>query len=191
MLKIDFDTTMGEILDRYPSARVGLFQRYHIGGCLACGYDLSDTLGAVRKAQNIEDSLPGIVECIESSVSVEAKLHISAADVLDAHGKGQKLHFFDVRLPSEFEAGHLPGAQVLNVELTFEALDSWPKGTAIITYSDYGRRSLDKASYFCAYGLKNVRSMDGGLEAWRRLGGPVEMAGEGGPSLEPLPLVKS
>ena len=27
------DTTMEEILRAYPSAKIGLFQRYHIGGC--------------------------------------------------------------------------------------------------------------------------------------------------------------
>ena len=33
-------------------------------------------------------------------------------------------------------------------------------------YSNAGRRSLEVASYFMAYGFTNVRNMAGGLEAW-------------------------
>ncbi len=29
-----------------------------------------------------------------------------------------------------------------------------------------GRRSLDKAAYFQAYGFTNARSLDGGIQAW-------------------------
>ena len=52
------------------------------------------------------------------------------------------------------------------MELTFEALDSWPKETPIVFYSNEGRRSLDKAAYFQAYGFTNARSLDGGIQAW-------------------------
>ena len=44
-LEIGLNTTMDEILRVYPSAKLGLFRRYHIGGCTACGYQLTDTLG--------------------------------------------------------------------------------------------------------------------------------------------------
>jgi len=43
-LEIIASTTMGEILGAYPSAKLGLFRRYHIGGCTACGYQPTDTL---------------------------------------------------------------------------------------------------------------------------------------------------
>lgn len=50
--------------------------------------------------------------------------------------------------------------------MTFEALDSWPKETQIVFYSNAGGRSLDKAAYFQAYGFKNARSLDGGIQVW-------------------------
>jgi monothiol glutaredoxin len=62
--------------------------------------------------------------------------------------------------------GHIPGAQFLTLELKFEALDTWPKDTRIVCYSNAGHRSLEVASYFMAYGFTNVRNMAGGLEAW-------------------------
>jgi catechol 2,3-dioxygenase-like lactoylglutathione lyase family enzyme len=37
---------------------------------------------------------------------------------------------------------------------------------AIDFYSNQGRRSLDKASYFRAYGFPRARSLTGGLAAW-------------------------
>ena len=43
------DTTMEEILRAYPSAKIGLFQRYHIGGCASCCYQPTDTLAEVRR----------------------------------------------------------------------------------------------------------------------------------------------
>jgi metal-sulfur cluster biosynthetic enzyme len=43
-IEITADTTMGEILQAYPAAKVGLFQRYHIGGCSACSYQPTDTV---------------------------------------------------------------------------------------------------------------------------------------------------
>ena len=49
MTEIAPNTTMEEILNAYPSARLELFRRYHVGGCQACGYQVSDTLDQVRR----------------------------------------------------------------------------------------------------------------------------------------------
>ena len=43
-LEISASTTMGKILSAYPSAKLGLFRRYHIGGCTA-----ADAQGEARK----------------------------------------------------------------------------------------------------------------------------------------------
>lgn len=183
-LQITLNTTMGEILEAYPAAKIGLFQRYHIGGCQACGYEPADTLEDVCRAQGVSDTLDEITACIEWSEAIEARLHASAGDVLRAVAGGESLCLLDTRLPSEFAAAHIPGARLLTVELTFEALDSWPKDMSIITYSTRGRRSLEKASYLTAYGLRGVRSLDGGVDAWRALGGNLVTANH----TQPLPL---
>jgi hypothetical protein len=47
---------MEEILRAYPSAKVGLFQRYHVGGCESCSYKPTETLEDVRLNFNIQDS---------------------------------------------------------------------------------------------------------------------------------------
>src|SRR5258706_11747782 len=39
--------TMGQVTSVFPSAQRALFQKYHVGGCSSCGFQLSDTLGTV------------------------------------------------------------------------------------------------------------------------------------------------
>ena len=180
------DTTMGEILSVYPSAKLGLFRRYHIGGCAACGYEPTDTMAEVMREHNIADQLDAVIVCIRESADVDAGLQIlptvvaatlqpendsrllvvQSPEVVAALQRGEKWRLIDVRSPEEWETLHIPGAQLLTIELKFEALDSWPKDTPIIFYSNTGRHSLEVASYFVAYGATHVRSMAGGIEAW-------------------------
>ena len=189
MPDITLNTTMAEILAAYPAAKLGLFRRYHIGGCTACGYKPEDTLEQVCVQYNIKDSLETIVNVVRESSAAEAKLLIlptmvgsstqaalpdfAASDSPCRDGSGGQTkeeiisdRIIDVRTPEEFDAGHIPGAQLLTVELTFEALDSWPKDTPIVFYSNTGKRGLEKASYFMAYGFTNVRNIAGGLALW-------------------------
>ena len=189
-LKISSETTMGEILSAYPSAKLELFRRYHVGGCTACGYQLSDTLEQVCREHNISDPLEQVIEYIRNSRDVEAKLQIlptvlvtsiqntlvteptqmvnlSGDDLAEALQGGQTWYLVDVRSPEEWEQGHLPDAQLLTTELKFEMLDRWSKNTPILFYSNSGRRGLETASYFVAYGFSNVRNLAGGLRTWR------------------------
>ncbi|HEY3131156.1 MAG TPA: rhodanese-like domain-containing protein [Acidobacteriota bacterium] len=167
--KIRPHTTMGEILAEYPSAKIALFQRYHVGGCASCGYELTETLEQVRQKHSIQDSLEQIIACIHESEDVEAKLHVSPEQLAAAVKRKDLLLILDARSAGEYQAGHLPGAHHLTLELKFEGLDTWPKDTPIVFYSNEGGRSLDAASYFGAYGFTNVRSLDGGLKAWREV----------------------
>ena len=181
-LEISAGTTMGDILIAYPSAKLGLFRRYHIGGCAACGYQPEDTLEKAMGDHNIADPLEAVIACIVESRQVEAGFQIlpsvvaaalkpqlagvSSPEVEAALERGESWPLIDVRSPEEWEKGHISGAQFLTLELKFEALDTWPKDTRIVFYSNTGHRSLEVASYFMAYGFTNVRNMTGGLEAW-------------------------
>jgi rhodanese-related sulfurtransferase len=165
-LIITADTTMGEILQAYPAAKVGLFQRYHIGGCSACSYQPTDTVAEVCATHKITDSIEQIAACIRGSDAVEMELHIRPTQVAAGLRSGEGWRVLDARTPEEFARRRLPSAQLITHALTFEVLDSWPKHTPIVIVSNRGQRSLERASYFRAYGMTNVRSMDGGLEAW-------------------------
>ena len=160
------ETTMEAILQVYPSAKVGLFQRYHIGGCQSCSYKPTETLEEVRRNFNIKDTLEEIVAAIRASAAVFQSLHISPRDLAAALKDGEGLTLLDARKREEYDTGNLPGSRLISVELTFEILDTWPKDTFLVFYSNHGRRSLDKASYFRAYGFPRARSLTGGLAAW-------------------------
>jgi rhodanese-related sulfurtransferase len=188
--EITSNSMMSEILNAYPSARLELFRRYHVGGCAACGYQLTDTLEQVCLEHNISDALEQVIEYIRNSREVESKLQVlpivlvksiqtsqpaepsqvvsvSGDDLAQALDHGHAWRLVDVRSPEEWERDHLPQAQLLTTELKFEMLDSWPKGTFILFYSNSGQRGLEAASYFVAYGFTNVRYLAGGLNALR------------------------
>jgi rhodanese-related sulfurtransferase len=189
-MTISGTTTMGEILNAYPSARLELFRRYHVGGCTACGYQLTDTLEQVCQEHEIPDPLAQVIEYIRNSREVESKLQIlptvlvksiqnspptepspvvsvSGDDLRKVLQGSETWHLVDVRSPEEWERDHLPNGQLLTTEFKFEVLDSWPKDTPILFYSNSGRRGLETASYFVAYGFTNVRNLAGGLNALR------------------------
>jgi rhodanese-related sulfurtransferase len=152
------NSTMAEVLRAYPGAKIALFIRYHIGGCASCSYQLSDTLAEACRNYSFA--------FIRQSANVEAKIHVSPEQVVGGIARGEDMRLLDARSAEEWQADRIPGAQPVTVELTFEALDSWPKRTPIVFYSNEGRRSLDKAAYFQAYGFTNARSLDGGIHAW-------------------------
>jgi rhodanese-related sulfurtransferase len=171
------DATMADILHAYPTAKIALFIRYHIGGCSSCSYQLTDTLAEVHQNYNIKDPLETVLAAVRQSASLEAKVHISQQELASALQRGEDLRLLDTRLTSEWQAGHLVGARPITVELTFNALDSWSKETPIVFYSNKGRRSLEKAAYFQAYGFTNARSLDGGIQDWPgRLESPLTVA---------------
>ena len=166
LIEIAATTTMEEVLRAYPSAKVGLFQSYHIGGCESCGYQPTQTLEEVRRDFNIQDGLDEMASVIRASAEVFASLHMSPGELASTLRAAGQLTLLDVRKPEEYDAGNLPGSRLVTVELTFEILDTWLKDTLLVCYSSHGRRSLDKASYFRAYGFTRARSLSGGLAAW-------------------------
>ena len=66
------DATMADILHAYPTAKIALFIRYHIGGCTSCSYQLTDTLAEVHQNYNIKDSLEAVLAAVRQSASCRA-----------------------------------------------------------------------------------------------------------------------
>ena len=69
LIEIAATTTMEEVLQAYPSAKVGLFQSYHIGGCESCGYQPTQSLEEVRRDFNIQDGVDKMASVIRASDS--------------------------------------------------------------------------------------------------------------------------
>src|SRR5512141_3136506 len=92
----------------------------------------------------------------------------------------------DTRPRVEFDAGHIPGAHVLDVaphEQTFaaERLANGNKEAGLVIYCNgpYCQASRRLADQLTAAGFTNVRRYQLGMPVWRALGGPtvVELDG--------------
>ncbi|WP_199035514.1 rhodanese-like domain-containing protein [Glycomyces salinus] len=94
---------------------------------------------------------------------IEEPLHRFRA----AHGRGEPV--VDVREPSEYAAGHVPGALSFPLGRLHNALDELPAGRLHVVCAS-GNRSMVAADLLRHIGRDAV-SVAGGTAAWSRAGG--------------------
>ncbi len=89
----------------------------------------------------------------------------------------------DTRSQAEFDAGHIPGAQVLGAAAgqqiaAVERLANGNKAAALVLYCNgpYCQASRRLGEQLAAAGFTNVRRYQLGIPVWRALGGPTAMA---------------
>ena len=108
----------------------------------------------------------------------EAKSKITeiAPDAAKAEMDKGGVVILDCREPSEYKAGHLPGA--VNIPrglLEFKIEEKIPdKNSRIIMYCKSGGRASLACCSISPMGYKNVVSLQGGWKAWLKAGYPVE-----------------
>ena len=97
---------------------------------------------------------------------------------------GHEHVLIDVREPAEYAAGHLPGAVnlprgVLEFQIrAHPAIAGRTTGSSalpLLLYCLTGGRSALAADSLGQLGFEDVRSLAGGLQAWRNAGLPVSM----------------
>ncbi|MDD4933444.1 MAG: rhodanese-like domain-containing protein [Methylacidiphilaceae bacterium] len=89
----------------------------------------------------------------------------------------QKWVSIDLRYPSQWAAGHLPGGIQIEIgQLPNQIESRLPSGEApILCYSRSGERSLIAADLLLQMGFATVYSLSGGWEAWQKAGLPSEV----------------
>jgi rhodanese-related sulfurtransferase len=80
----------------------------------------------------------------------------------------------DVREPSEYDAGHLPGAASLPQCQLADRLDEVPRDREVLVVCAGGVRSLRCAQFLKQAGYERVTSLRGGTNGWQSAGLPVE-----------------
>lgn len=92
----------------------------------------------------------------------------------------------DARTRAEFNAGHIPGAHVLDVPQNEQAtavarLVGSDKSKSLVLYCNgpFCQASRRLADQLLAHGFTHVRRYQLGIPVWRALGGPVEVEIEG------------
>ncbi len=78
--------------------------------------------------------------------------------------------------PFEFETGRIPGATLIPVNSVWNRREELPPDKKIVFVCAVGQRSALAAEMAAAAGLPadHLYTLDGGTEAWRKAGEPVE-----------------
>jgi rhodanese-related sulfurtransferase len=111
------------------------------------------------------------------SEATERVPFMSLAEVSKRIGSNQQpLVILDVREQAAFDAGHMPGARhiprgQLELRVNSELTDP---GVRILVYCELGIISTLAAATLKDMGFDRAVALDGGFEAWREAGYPVE-----------------
>ena len=117
---------------------------------------------------------PGFLKLVE-----QVKQRITEDSIAEVKAKldrGEPFHFIDVREDHEFAKDHARGARHLGRGILERDIETVipDKQAEIILYCGGGFRSALAAYSLQQMGYSNVRSMDGGIRAWREAGYPLE-----------------
>ncbi len=117
---------------------------------------------------------PGFLKLVEQ-VKQRIK-ECSIAEVKAKLDRGEPFHFIDVREDHEFAKDHARGARHLGRGILERDIETVipDKQAEIILYCGGGFRSALAADSLQQMGYSNVRSMEGGIRAWREAGYPLE-----------------
>ncbi|HEU4562331.1 MAG TPA: MBL fold metallo-hydrolase [Longimicrobium sp.] len=97
-----------------------------------------------------------------------------AADELEARRVAGAVEIIDVRNPSEFEAGHIPGAVNLPLGRLPERLGEIPRGRPLVVHCQSGARASVAIGLLQARGFDEVAHLTGDFSQWSAAGRPVE-----------------
>lgn len=109
----------------------------------------------------------------------------SIQDLKKMQVENQAFCLIDVRTPSEYASGHIPGA--INMPLGSihnEVVKQKAEGKKIITACRSGGRSKQACQQLLNQGFQDVASLAGGTEAWQQQGYSVEGTGKDVMSIE-------
>jgi len=80
----------------------------------------------------------------------------------------------DVREPSEWEGGRIPGAKHVPLGRLKQDAAALSKDRPVVVYCGHGERASTAVSLLEAAGLQDLANLDGGIEAWQAAGFALE-----------------
>ena len=83
------------------------------------------------------------------------------------------VRLIDVREPAEWERDHLANATLIPLGQLIQRPGELG-GDNIIFYCEMGQRSAVACEFAASLGLENLYNLEGGMQAWRQRGYPVE-----------------
>ena len=93
-----------------------------------------------------------------------------------AKAAGRSITVIDVRTPEEFAEGHLKGAQNVDIASPDFAgnLGKLDRAKTYLVHCAVGGRSTRSLSVLEKLGFKSIIHLDGGINAWKKAGLPIE-----------------
>jgi rhodanese-related sulfurtransferase len=79
----------------------------------------------------------------------------------------------DVREPSEFRRGHIPGAMNMPLRSLTDNLDTIPKDQPVVLYCSSGYRTAMGVMALQMLGYSNVRGFPPSIQGWKAGGEPI------------------
>ena len=93
---------------------------------------------------------------------------ISVAQAVEMRSAGAFI--LDVREPSEWQQGHIPGATLIPLGELASLASELPQDQKIVVVCRSGNRSAQGRDILLEAGFKNVTSMTGGMNQWQAAG---------------------
>lgn len=156
---------MRDIQEVYPGAQRTLFRHFHIGGCRSCAFSPEESLATLCQRNQIVDPL-SVLEKIRSSHSEDAAFFISPVELKELLAGEGAVKLLDIRTKEEFNAVQISGSVLMSQPVMQDIMAYWDPMAPLIIIDHLGQQSLDAAAYFAGHGLKNVRCLSGGIDAW-------------------------
>jgi len=85
----------------------------------------------------------------------------------------KEAQLIDVREPSEFRNGHIPGAMNIPVRSLTHNLDKIPKDRPAVLYCSSGYRTAMGVMALQMLGYRNIRGFPPSLQGWKASGEPI------------------
>ncbi len=135
----------------------------------------AEALGAMRAATRVGlDHHAGYITPGEAAKLPQVRL--AQLTVNQLYGAMQKhaAAVLDVREKSEYDLGHVPGAQLIPLGQLPARLAELPTGSPLALICASGQRSSSAASHLLRHDVPQVLNVIGGFETWTAAGLPVE-----------------
>ncbi|MCB9758436.1 MAG: rhodanese-like domain-containing protein [Alphaproteobacteria bacterium] len=106
-----------------------------------------------------------------------ATIDCGAQELRERLGAGEHIVVVDVRTDGEVAGGVIPGARHIPLHQLDTRWEELRDADEIVCYCAAGMRSLKAARILRSNGLINATSLEGGIGAWRSVGGDIVALG--------------
>lgn len=103
-----------------------------------------------------------------TSSSMSGKVvNLTPTQLSERLSRAPAVDLIDVREPSEWKLGHIPGARLVPLGQIEEEIPKLDPARETVVYCKVGGRSSHAAKLLAAAGIQNVSNLTGGILAWR------------------------